>query len=76
MCSFSHPILVRGFALASFMALALLLAGCGQSGPLYMPDKVPESQKPRSQRSGAAQNVPAPVLSTPADGAASTTTTP
>lgn len=52
------------------MALAaLLLAGCGQSGPLYLPDNPPESQKPRAQRSapavppaaGASGAAPAPA---------------
>ena len=39
------------------MVLVSALAGCGQSGPLYLPDNPPESQKPRAQRSGAAAQV-------------------
>ena len=32
--------------LLSLMALALLLAGCGYKGPLYIPKPKPEAQKP------------------------------
>ena len=32
--------------LLSLMALAVLLAGCGHKGPLYLPKPKPEAQKP------------------------------
>ena len=41
--------------LLSLMALAVLLAGCGHKGPLYLPKSKPEAQKP------ALKPAPAPV---------------
>ena len=59
------------------MVLVSALAGCGQSGPLYLPDNPPESQKPRAQRSGAAAQVPGPPTAvTPSGGTSPATVTP
>lgn len=41
-------------ALLTTLAAALLLAGCGQKGPLYLP------QAPTSQAPDAQQQAPAP----------------
>lgn len=49
----------------------LLLAGCGQAGPLYLPDRVPDDQKAPSQRKPADEPpVAAPAPSPPAPPAA------
>ena len=32
------------------LALCAALSACGQTGPLYLPDQVPESEKSPSQR--------------------------
>ncbi|MFT4192645.1 MAG: lipoprotein [Comamonas sp.] len=71
MCSSSRSILFRGRARVwpVAMLLAALLAGCGQSGPLYMPDKPPPSQVPRIHRT------PAATTATPATGDSSSTDT-
>jgi predicted small lipoprotein YifL len=40
------------------LALIVLVAGlsaCGQTGPLYLPDEVPDNQKPPSQRNKKAE---------------------
>jgi len=41
------------------MALAVLLAGCGYKGPLYLPKPKPDAQKP------AVKPAPAPVENKP-----------
>jgi len=33
----------------SLIVLAVLLAGCGYKGPLYIPKSTPEAQKPASK---------------------------
>ncbi len=45
--------------LLSLMALAVLLAGCGYKGPLFLPTPKPEAQKP------ALKPVPVPVENKP-----------
>lgn len=46
------------------LLIALLLAGCGQKGPLYLPDKkkakVPATQQPQTQTPTQTQTSPAP----------------
>lgn len=54
----------RGFASTAMLACALLLAGCGQTGPLYLP------QKPAPRNAGqSVQPLPAdestPPVATP-----------
>ncbi len=34
----------------SLLLASLMLSACGQTGPLYFRDQVPDSQKPPSQR--------------------------
>lgn len=36
---------VTGLRTLVFLSLILGLSGCGQSGPLYMPDDIPKSQR-------------------------------
>ncbi len=52
------------------LLVALLLAGCGQKGPLYLPDKkkakVPATQQPQTQTPPAQPAPPSlPPTSTP-----------
>ena len=55
------------------IAFCAVLSGCGQIGPLYLPDQVPESEKPPSQRNkervqgkqNTQQPAPAPTESEP-----------
>jgi predicted small lipoprotein YifL len=37
-------------ALLPLIALAVLLAGCGHKGPLYLPKPKPDAQKPGPQK--------------------------
>ena len=67
-----HP---RPFRRRPMMLLALcaVLGACGQTGPLYLPDQVPESEKPPSQRNKErAQGKPATPQPAPAPTAEST----
>lgn len=44
-----HPVTKKsaaGFLIAIVIAIAL--SGCGQKGPLYLPDKTPPQQPPHS----------------------------
>ena len=48
---------MRSFcAKAYLMTGLLLLAGCGQTGPLYLPEKEREQPKPQEQPAPAAQS--------------------
>lgn len=46
-------------AAISLILLAMLLAGCGYKGPLYLPKSKPDAQKP------AVKPAPAPVENNP-----------
>jgi predicted small lipoprotein YifL len=51
--------------LASACVLALLLAGCGQKGPLYLPDKKPAAVTPPAAAPAAPGATPAPAPAQP-----------
>ena len=50
------------------LALCAVLSACGQTGPLYLPDQVPDSEKPPSQRNKErAQGKPSAPPAAPAN---------
>jgi len=51
-------------ALAFGLFLALLLAGCGQRGPLYLPDRKPSAVTPPAAAPAAPATAPAPAQPT------------
>jgi predicted small lipoprotein YifL len=51
------------------LALALLLAGCGQKGPLYLPETQGAPSRPASAPAGTTPPAPqSPMASAPASG--------
>ena len=46
---------------ALLVALPLALAGCGNSGPLVMPDSIPSDEAPQDLNDGQSSNVKLPV---------------
>ena len=59
-----------GGAVLATLALAAALAGCGQKGPLYLPEQDGAAGQPASARSAAADGHPAVRLA-PVAGASS-----
>lgn len=58
------------------LAVCAVLSACGQTGPLYLPDQVPESEKPPSQRNKErVQGKPTVAQPAPASTEPSTTET-
>lgn len=51
-------------AFAAALLAALLLAGCGQKGPLYLPDKKPAAVTPPPATPAAVPATPAPAQPT------------
>jgi len=57
-CPEAHPARARRGALLAFAA-SLLVAGCGQRGPLYLPENAPPPRRRRTEP----QQAPAPTES-------------